>query len=243
MNMLKFVILDDETEHNQNMKKRLIAIFQKHGADMKIELITTEPYSVLEYSAENMDSDNVYFLDVDIGCDMNGIELAMRIRKHDAKSYIIFVSAHPEFVMPSLKTKIFDFLVKPISMETLEECVLSVYKDYTYLKNKERQTLAVKSGFNVHQLDIADIIFLEKYGHLLVIHTSNGQFRSQESLENIESKLDKKIFCRCHKSYLANVFHIEEIDNKNNMIRFKNGESCFFSKRCKKELNLICSTL
>jgi len=241
--MLNFILIDDEKDHNIHMEKRLDIIFKKHGIEADIGLSTTLPSQVLKYSADNIGKDNVYFLDVDFGCGMNGIELAMKVREHDARSYIIFVSAHPEFVMPSLKTKIFDFLVKPISIETLEKCIISICRDLTSLKEDKKPTLLLKSGLKVFQINVDEIVFLEKFGHLLIVHTVNGQIRSHESLENIAGKLDADKFCRCHKSYIANIKHIKEINNKSNLIIFNNGEVCIFSKRCKKELKTKCAAV
>lgn len=241
--MLNFILMDDELQHNIHMKKRLDSIFDRHGLEACMGLSATKPSEVLAYSLDNLERNNVYFLDVDLSCDLNGIELAMKIREHDARSYIIFVSAHPEFVMPSLKTKIFDFLVKPISLEILEKCVLSIYRDHMSLKNDKKQLLLLKSGLKVYQINTDEIVFLEKFGHLLVVHTLKGQITSHESLDNIAGKLDEQWFCRCHKSYIANIKHIAEINYKNNLINFKNGESCILSKRCKKELKLKCPAL
>ena len=240
--MLNFILMDDDAKHNENMKKRLDHIFDKHGIEAVTRLVSTDASQVMEYSKENLGADNVYFLDVDFGCEINGIDLAAEIRKSDARSYFVFVSAHPEFVMPSLKTKVFDFLVKPISLETLEKCVINVYNDSISLKKDPGQTLSIKSGINVYHLNVEDILFLEKYGHLLVIHTLNGQIRSKESLVNIEAKLDRSKFFQCHKSYIVNIDHITEIDNKNNLISFRNGETCLISKRHKRELKNVWNT-
>lgn len=235
--------MDDDVEHNLNMQKRLDYIFAKHAMEAETRLITTEPEDVLKYCIENIDRDNVYFLDVDFGCDITGIELAMKIREHDAMAYIVFVSAHPEFVMPSLKTKIFDFLIKPISTGLLEKCILAIQKDFHSVKKFENRALVFKSGVKIYQLNMDDIVFLEKFGHLLVVHTLNGQITGMESLDNIENKLDNNLFLRCHKSFIANLNHIKEIDFKNNLIIFGNRESCSFSKRYKKELKMKCITL
>ncbi|MEA4925518.1 MAG: LytTR family DNA-binding domain-containing protein [Syntrophomonadaceae bacterium] len=241
--MLNYVLMDDDIKHNLNMKKRLDFIFAKHGIEAATRLIATKPADVLQYSMENLNEDNVYFLDVDFGCDITGIELATKIRKYDARSYIVFVSAYPEFVMLSLKTKIFDFLIKPISIGILEKCILSLHKDFQSVRSDEKQTLVLKSGLKVYQLNMEDIIFLEKFGHLLVVHTLNGQISGTDSLENIKNKLDNNKFFRCHKSFIVNISHIQEIDFKNNLISFRNRESCSFSKRYKKELKIKCMAL
>ena len=78
--MLNYIIMDDEIEHNLNMKKRLDQIFEKHRMEAATSLVATEPADVLKYSIETVENDNVYFLDVDFGCDINGIELAQKIR-------------------------------------------------------------------------------------------------------------------------------------------------------------------
>jgi two-component system, LytTR family, response regulator AgrA len=239
--MLHFVILDDDAIHNVNTIKRLELIFRKCELEASIALNSTKPSEILEYCSKNNARNNVYLLDVNVQSRITGIDVAGVIREQDVKAYIVFVSAHPEYVMPSLKTKVFDYLIKPVAKETLEACINSIYKDFQKVNIEMSQTLSIKSGFNVYNLDLDEIAYLEKYGHLLEIHTAAGKIESTESLDSIESKLDKKKFFRCHKSFIVNVSYISRIDYTNSLIYLKNGESCTVSKRCKKELKSICS--
>jgi two-component system response regulator AgrA len=238
--MLYFNILDDDTTLNINTSKRLELIFKKYDLLASISVNTTKYSDIISYCSTHNTRNNVYLLDVDIQSNINGIEVAAIIREHDINAYIVFISAHSEFVMPSLKTKIFDYLIKPVSIETLSTCVNSIYKDFIKMKSYANKALTIKSGFTVYNLSFNEITFLEKYGHLLVVHTISGKIESCESLESIELKLDKKNFFRCHKSYIVNISHISRIDNSNNIIYLKNGDSCLVSKRCKKELKLLC---
>ena len=234
--MLHFIILDDDARHNINTDRRLRLIFERHGIEAAVSLNTTTPADVIGYCSRNSARDNVYLLDVDIRSNINGIDVAGIIREQDVRAYIVFVSAHPEYVMPSLKTRIFDYLVKPVSFETLERCVKAVYKDFKKASSDTSRLLTVKSGFNVYTLGFGEIVYFEKYGHLLVVHTATGKIESSESLESIESKLDRTRFFRCHKSYIVNISYISRIDYSANTIHLINGESCLLSKRCKKEL-------
>ena len=43
-------------------------------------------------------------------------------------------------------------------------------------------------------------------------------------------------FVRCHRSFLINKNNVEEVDVKNRMIYFTNGESCLMSTRMMKGL-------
>jgi two-component system, LytTR family, response regulator AgrA len=238
--MLHFTILDDDFTHNMNTYNRLKLIFEKYEIEATIALNTTDATDVIEYCTRNNTNVNVYLLDVDVHSSINGIGVASIIREKDAKAYIIFISAHPEYVMSSLKTKVFDYLIKPVSIETLSQCINSIYKDFNKVNSNTLPQLSIKSGFNVYNLNYNEITFLEKYGHLLVVHTVSGKIESSESLDSIESKLDKNNFFRSHKSCIVNISHISRIDNLNNIIHLKNGESCLVSKRCKKELKIIC---
>lgn len=238
--MLNFIILDDDATHNINTNKRLQLILKKYDMEASIALQTTKPDEVVEYSLSNNTKNNVYLLDVNVQSSINGIDVANIIRQQDVKAYIVFVSAYPEYVMPSLKTKVFDYLIKPVSIETLAECINSIYKDFIKVNSDKVQSISIKSGFNVYTLSFEEIIFFEKYGHLLVVHRVSGKIESSESLDSIECKLDKKIFFRCHKSFIINLSHIIRIDFLNNIVHLKNGESCAVSKRCKKELKNIC---
>jgi len=216
-------------------------IFIKYAFKASIAINTTDPNEVIEYCLKNNTQNNVYLLDVNVQSGITGIDVAGIVRKQDAKAYIVFISAHPEYVMPSLKTKVFDYLIKPVSTELLESCIISIFKDFTKLNIEERQTLSIKSGCNVYNIILDNIIYFEKYGHLLVVHTESGRIESSESLDRIEQKLDKTRFFRCHKSFIVNISYISRIDYPNNVIYLKNGEACSVSKRCKKELKSICN--
>ncbi len=234
--MFNFIILDDDAVHNVNTSMRLDLIIKENSIDAKIALCTTNPDDVIAYSLKNNKQSNIYMLDVDVRKDIDGIGVAAIIREYDANAYIVFVSAYTEFVMPSLKVKIFDYLVKPVSIETLTNCIMAISKDFIKINKHKPQLFAIKSGFNMYNLNFDEIIYFEKYGHLLIVHTDIGKIESSESLENIEVKLDKMKFFRCHKSYIVNIQQIVRIDYVNNIVHLKNGEHCLVSRRCKKEL-------
>lgn len=242
--MHNFIILDDDTAHNNHTRKRLDFIIQKHGLPVHEVFCTTNPKEVMEYSIKNKARNNVYLLDVNVQSKITGIDVAGMIRRQEPQAYLIFISAHPEFVIPSLKTKVFDYLIKPVTAEVLETCILSVIRDYRMLlRNKPVQTLNITSGFKVYQIPINEIVYFEKYGHVLVVHTVTARIEGSESLESIEQKLDKTLFYRNHKSYIVNVSCISRVDLTNNIIHFKNGDECPVSKRNKKDLKLLCSQL
>jgi two-component system response regulator AgrA len=241
--MLYFIVLDDDLAHNTNTVKRLQGIFNDYDMEAQIALKATRPEEVVEYSSKNKTENNVYLLDVNVQSNINGIDVANIIRQQEVNAYIVFVSAYPEYVIPSLKTKVFDYLIKPISSDMLTECINSIHKDFMKVNAVKDPSIVIKSGFNIYTLNLNEILYFEKYGHLLVVHNFSGKIESAESLDSIELKLDNKKFFRCHKFFIINISHIVRIDFLSNVVYLKNDETCAVSKRCKKELKNICGLL
>jgi DNA-binding LytR/AlgR family response regulator len=239
--MLNFIILDDDESHNLYTKERLKLIFERNRINGEIWLVASDPRAVIEYAETAHSGNSVYLLDVDVNSNISGLDIAMHIRETDMRSYIVFMSAYPEYVMPSLKTKVFDYLLKPVPVEDLERCIVAIDKDNRVINPESFQPLTIRSGFIIHNIKPEEIVFLEKYGHVLVIHTVNGRIESQDTLENMENKLDSNRFYRCHKSFIVNLSFISNVDYLNNIIRMKNDETCLVSKRCKRELKSICN--
>lgn len=235
--MLKFIICDDDRKHNEHMKRRIEKIIASHNLDAKVVLCTDSLQEVLRYSQQNCEEKgNVYILDIDFKKETNGVEVARIIRNREASAYIIFVSAHQEYSLLCYKLKTFDFLLKPINYTILEECILSLVKDFNSLNQEKEKSVVVKTGSEVHKININDIYYCEKYGKILIIHTSKGIIQCYETLEHMQEMLEGYGFFRCHKSYLINLKHVSRISIKDNFVYLSNEEKCPVSRNYKKEL-------
>lgn len=63
----------------------------------------------------------------------------------------------------------------------------------------------------VESIPYDDIFYLESMGHLVVIHTKKGDYRSYDRLEKVKERLPGN-FVHCHKSYVVNMDCIQRID-------------------------------
>lgn len=235
--MLKFIICDDEQRHNTHIKRQLEKIISNHNLNAKVAFCSNNPHDILKYSQQHRDEKgNVYILDIDFKEKMDGVELAKKIRENEMGAYVIFISAHQEYSLVCYKIKTFDFLLKPVNYDILEQCILRLVKDFYYSENKTERTIAIKSGSEIHNLNVDDIYYCEKYGKILVVHTTKGTLRSYETLESIQEKLAKHGFFRCHKSFLINLKHVSHIERRKNLVYMANGDKCLISRNYKKEL-------
>lgn len=235
--MLNFVVCDDNINHNRLMAKRLINAIYEQQVIGHVALVTTDLEEVLAYSRQALPSErrNVYLLDISFRSEARGIKLAQAIREHDKLSYIVFVTAYPEYIMQSVKLKIFDYLLKPVNMQDLQKLVVNLYQDHVQTKQSCRQ-LVVNSGGNTYFLHTTEIIYLESYRNKVVIHCQDKTIETYASLASFEERLADEGFYRCHRSFLVNLRHVKQLDSGENLVIMSNGHRCYVARRNQKGL-------
>ena len=77
----------------------------------------------------NTNTVDVLFLDIDLNSTPNGIEIAKQIRKTNKFIYIIFITAHFEYIVSAYECKTFDFIHKPFNISTLEKTINRLSED------------------------------------------------------------------------------------------------------------------
>lgn len=216
--MLNFVLCDDNLTFLNGLEAMLSKLFIKHNLDAKISFKTDSTHKLLNYIKNN--SVDVLFLDINLDDKNVGINVAEEIRKIDKCLHIIFTTAHFEFVMEAYKVNAFDYLVKPISQDKLEETLLRLVD---YLENSSNHFIKINGTTFVNQNDIQ---YIKKEGMKLIYHTDNAKYEAYNSFSKIMDILPND-FVRCHKSFIANVSNINHIEINTNTILFNNGDKCY----------------
>lgn len=232
--MLNVIICEDNIVHRKKLKKLIENIILREELDLKVSLCTGEPQEVIDYVNKN-DSTGIYFLDVDLKSDMNGIKLGSKIREHDAGGFIIFTTTHLEMSYLAFKYKVeaMDYVIKEDDdfNERVAGCIVKAYNTY-YKGNDREDYISIDTDVRVINVRLSDILFIETTGtaHKIKIHEENRQIEFYGKLKDIQEKLPKS-FYRCHKSYIVNRDKISEINRKTNTIVMTNGEECYVSFR------------
>lgn len=60
-------------------------------------------------------------------------------------------------------------------------------------------------------INTTDILYLEATNGDVIIATNSGSYKSSDSLNFWEKKLDENSFFRCHRSYIVNIDNIEKV--------------------------------
>ena len=229
--MLNFVICDDNKAILERLSKVLESLFIKHNFDAEVSFISTDPTETLDYI--NNHDVNVLFLDIDLKSKISGLNIAEQVRKNNKNAYIIFTSAHLEYILVAYKYKTFDFIPKPITTERIEETVLRIIDDVTVDNKKQYIRLNSKNTI----IDQDSIKFIKRDGMKLIFYADNRTYEVYSSFNRISNDLPSN-FVRCHKSYIANTNKITNIDSKENLIFFgeNNKAQCYIGPKYKNKL-------
>lgn len=226
--MLNFVICDDNLNLLDRLEKMLDTIFCKNNFEAKIVCKSDNAEEISNYISSN--KVDVVMLDINLKSNKTGIELAKEIRKINKNIYIIFTTGHLEYAMLAYKVKTFDYLAKPINYDRLEETIIRLFDDVTstpkrYLKIDNKNTL----------VDESEIQYIKRDGMKLVFHTSSRDYDAYSSFNKLQDKLPKN-YIRCHKSCIANINQIKDVEPVSGTITFKSGDTCGIGPKYKSDL-------
>ena len=226
--MLKFAICDDNTNILDKLEKMLESIFTKNNFDAEVVFTATNTKEMLNFVKDN--NIDVIMLDIHLKSDKSGLQLAKSIREINKNAYLIFTTGHLEYVMYAYKFKTFDYLAKPITYDRLEETILRVFEDITsqpkkYIKIDSKNTI----------IDANEIQFIKRDGMKLIFHTSSRDYDAYNSFARIQENLPKS-YKRCHKSYIANLSQIKDVEPVSGVITFKDGSTCEIGPKYKSDL-------
>ena len=229
--MLKFALIDDDKKLLIDFYKMLKSIFIKHDLDAKVVFYSTNVVALLDYVKQS--KVDVLFLDIDLKSNLSGLEIAEIVRKLSRDCYIIFETAHLEYVLMAYKYKTFDFICKPITSQRLEECVLRLFEDASEL-NKKFIRIDNKNTIIAE----ADITYIKKDGMKLIFHTENRDYEVYSSFLKIQDSLPQN-FVRCHKSFIANINNVTKVESNKNIVYFNNSSCDIGPKYKNKFLEVI----
>ena len=199
---MRILICDDEPILADKME-RWLEEFPERTTQMTIHKF----YSGQEVVAAKASYD-IAFLDIELGA-VNGLEAAQWLRQQNPETLLIFISSHIEYVRDAFKIAAFQFIIKPLKREDFYQELERALKKY----RQYYDTFTVEGRRGAEEILIGDIIFVEVQMKKLYIHTAQAIFSLRGCLDDMELRLGKYLFVRCHHSYLVNLRYIQSLDH------------------------------
>lgn len=209
MTKIRTVLIDDEPKAIDILKR-----YCKDSETIEILASFRNPVKAVEFLQE--ESVDLIFLDINMP-KLNGLEFLNVLEK---KPKVIFTTAYSEYALDSYNYDTIDYLVKPIDFQrflkaiTKAKTVLAASKNNVLDNNEstEDKTIYIKSGQQLHKVNINDILYLEKEGNYLTFFTKEKKILSRQNMKDIFDILDPDKFLRVHKSYVVGVEHMDIIE-------------------------------
>lgn len=135
------------------------------------------------------------------------IKFARKVKDNTINGCIIFISENESLVFESLSVQPLQF-IRINNFDEDFKNMLKVLEDYL---NNINRTITLKTGLATIRLNINNIIFIESFGHYLIVHSTNGEYKVRGKISNIIDEINNPIMIRVHKSYIVNTKFVEEI--------------------------------
>jgi len=213
--MSKVVIIDDEMLARSIVKEYL----QKHH---QLELAQECNDGFEGIKAIQQHRPDLIFLDIQMP-KINGFEMLELVEQPPA---IIFTTAFDEYAIKAFEAHAIDYLLKPFDQDRFDKAVVKWMEQKNISAEKSTQELletasyspvqsqriVVKNGSKIKIIPAHDILYLEAADDYVKIHTPEGYFLKNKTMNHFEQVLDKQHFVRGHRSYIVNVQQITRID-------------------------------
>ena len=199
----RIAICDDEQNQIEYITS-IVASWSAHeGHGCEIRTFASAEAFLFEYEEDK--AYDILLLDVEMK-NMNGIELAKRIRKDNNRAEIIFITSHFEFVGEGYEVDALHYLIKPISAEKLTQVLTKAAEKISV----EPPSVVISCEGETVKLYEADIRYVESFLHYIVIHTKDKEYKIKENMSVFENRVSDD-FYRIHRSYLVSLKHITRI--------------------------------
>ena len=180
---------------------------QNTARDLNPDVHTcTDPAALTDAELSTFD---IIFLDIDMG-PSNGIEVARRLRRLQARALLIFVTNYVEYSPDGYEVNAFRFLLK----SQMEAKLPSYYKDALQVLQRREAVFTYAFNGETCRVKLRDILYLESQGRMVCLHTltpTRGGSCFYGKMEEVEERLAESGFVRVHKSYLVNMAHIRRM--------------------------------
>ncbi|MDS0527507.1 LytTR family DNA-binding domain-containing protein [Clostridium sp. SHJSY1] len=229
--MLKVYIIEDEVSQRERMSSFVRHTIKDLSLDMELAL-STDKVKDLICSIEGKGKTGLYFIDIELGQDIHGLELAQIIRKHDRNGFIIFVTTHSELSVLTFQYKIdaMDFIVKDdinIMYDRLRACLIKANSLKEEVDKKSDKIISIDIGKKTVCFDKEKIIFfqLDEKSKKILLHGVNRQVEFNGNIKELENRVGNSFFMINSKA-LINLKYIKTVNKNKRYVLMDNGEKC-----------------
>lgn len=232
--MIHIAICDDESEmvslHEDIIKKSL----KKCNIGYEIASYSQSDNLFYDISEDHYFYD-LLILDIEMP-EMNGMELAERIKTYLPNVKIIFVTSHEEYAIEAFELSIFRYVPKRDLEGKLTRAVIDAAK---LIELESGMEYVIETRNRLEKIPYQDICYIVRDGKNASIVSGMGISKVRKSLQQVYEELGTPEFIYIDRGYIVNIIQIMKIQD--GMVLMKNGESlpisCSHLQEVKQKIN------
>ncbi len=226
---LRAYLVDDEPLALERLA-RLLSDFD----EITIAGSATDPAEALRFlSADQGKSIDVLFLDIQMP-GMTGFDLLARLPE---QPFVIFTTAYDEYALRAFEVNSIDYLLKPVEAEQLERAIRKLERlrpstrpawqqsgDLPHLLRELAASLrgeheeyprriASRVGERISFLDLEAVTHFQALDKLTYAIANGRQHSVDQTIADLERRLDPARFLRIHRAVLVNTDWIQEVNS------------------------------
>jgi two-component system LytT family response regulator len=226
---LRAYLVDDEPLAIERLTRLLAS-----AGGLRIAGSATDPAAALDYLNNlNKEPIDVLFLDIQMPV-LNGFDLLARLRE---QPFVIFTTAYDEYALRAFEVNSIDYLVKPIEPEQLGRALKkldrlrpparadwqrspelpALLKELAASLRPERvdypRRIASRVGERIAFLDLDAVTHFVAQDKLTYALVNGRRHCVDQTISELERRLDPAKFLRVHRSALVNADWIQEVNS------------------------------
>ncbi|EFI65474.1 LytTR family DNA-binding domain-containing protein [Bacillus anthracis] len=145
--------------------------------------------------------------------DGTGFEYVNLLREVNCYAKFIFMGEDIEESITAFRFQAFYYLLRPFREEDLQFLLYRMGKEQGEKAKSYLQKLPIEGQEGIRYIFPEDIVYVSKNkeNKTVSIYTTNNQYISTYTLQELENKLNAYDFLRVHKSYLINMSYVQEL--------------------------------
>lgn len=220
------IALIEDSPHDQNAAR---SCFEEWSSSSSVPVLLLCYNSADDFFSHSDEWKNCHciFLDIDLPS-KNGVEIAQSLRASGIMTDFVFLTAYREYVFEGYSVSAIDYLLKPLSLLTLNNCMQRILTRY------QSGFYTFRSGNDIVQIPYSDILYFSSAQHYTDIVTTNQTYHQRRTLSAILSTLPEQ-FVQIHRTVVINLHKVYSISGA--VVLMTNNHKLPVSKTFSKHLN------
>ncbi|MDZ3831051.1 MAG: LytTR family DNA-binding domain-containing protein [Sphingopyxis sp.] len=137
--------------------------------------------------------------------DLNGLDVAAALDKHDNPPAVVFVTAFDQYAVAAFDVAAVDYLLKPVSPDRLARAIAKVRE----WRSTERAHSAKSQWINefwvqnrgeMLRIDAGQVDLIEAERDYMRLHVGGRSWLIHQTIKSLEARMDPERFMRIHRS-------------------------------------------